>query len=110
MNNRMEKKPLEILSDLVTKAHTNIQADTDINPVVSVTQKMRSAGFAADVMMIDCLKSKKRILIILHDAEPESLSFQLCSMESDPGDEYSNLALDQISREWLYQLIVDYFS
>lgn len=110
MNNRMEKTPLETLSDLVTEAHTNIQADTDINPVVSVTQKMRSAGFAADVMMIDCLKTKRRLLIILHDSQPDSLNYQRCMIDKDPGDEYLSLPLNQLTADWLYQLIADYFA
>lgn len=107
----MNKEPLELLSDLVTEAHTKIQADfSDINPVVSVSRKMRSVGIPADVMMVDCLKSGKRILIILNDTQPNAFSHQFCMKDEDPSDDFTLQSIDTLSSKLLYEWMRDYFS
>ena len=59
---------LKILCDFATEAHERVQLNhADIDPIVGVHHKMRDAGFPADVMTIDCLKTGKRIILILND-------------------------------------------
>ena len=83
------EKNLELLSDYVTDAHTRIQKTFDnINPVVGVSRGMRSVGIPADAMTIDCLKSGKRIIIILHDETPEILQYQFAYKDKDPAEEF----------------------
>lgn len=107
----MKKSPLELLSDFVTDAHTKIQKNyQDINPVVSVSRKMRSVGIPADAMTIDCLKSRKRILIVLHDEHADTFSYQFCMKDEDPSDSFIRLALDELSIDLLYEWMSEYFS
>lgn len=107
----MSKTPLEILSDTVTESHKKIQNDFEmINPVVSVTTKMRTVGIPADVMMIDCLQTKKRILIVLNDEQPDSFSYQFCMKEEDPLDQFTALPLSDLTETLLYDWMAGYFS
>lgn len=104
-------KHLKTLCDLATEAHTRIQQDfKDINPVVSVNQKMRDNGMPADIMTIDCLKSGKRIIVVLHDQQPDSLNYQFCFKDKDPSDDFNNLPFDQLTADLIYGWIKDYFS
>jgi len=106
----LSEKNLKILCDLTTEAHTRIQQDfKNINPVVGVSQKMRDIGVPADAMTIDCLKTGKRIIIILHDQEPDVVHYQLCFMEKNPGDEFKKLPINELSTQILYDWIKDYF-
>ena len=108
---RMNKPPLEILSDIATEAHTQIQKNfADINPVVSVNRKMRTAGIPADAMTIDCLKSSKRILIVLHDQQPETLNYQFGYKDKDPENTFTPIPISELSTSVMYEWISEYFS
>jgi len=107
----VSEKNLEILSDLVTEAHSRIQQDFEsINPVIGVSRGMRSVGIPADAMTIDCLKTGKRIIVILHDEQPETLQYQFSYKAVDPSDEFKILAFKELSDQVLYNWIKEYFS
>lgn len=107
----MSKRHLERLSDLASEAHARIQQDfKDINPVVGISQGMRSAGIPADAMTIDCLKTGKRIIIILHDQHPEIIQYQFSFKAKDPEDEFETLQFVDLTAQIMYQWMKDYFS
>ncbi len=102
---------LEALCELATASHTRIQQDfKTIDPVVGVSQKMRANGIPADAMTIDCLRSGKRIIIILHDLQPELLSYQLSFKERDPSDEFEQIPFAEFDEAMLYGWMKSYFS
>lgn len=102
---------IEHICDAVEVAHARIQQDFNhINPVVAVNSKMRSAGIAADLMTIDCLKSGKRILIVVHDALPETVDYQFCRRDADPHDEFERIALENLTAQQLYNWMKETFS
>lgn len=99
------------LSDIASEAHKKIQQDfADINPVIGVMQGMRKQGIPADVMTIDCLVSKKRILVVLHDEAPGIIRYQFTASDQDPGDEYQQIASSDVTIETIYNWIKGYFS
>lgn len=107
----MTDTALKELSELATQAHTRIQQDfAHIDPIVGVSRSMRKNGVPADAMTIDCLKSKKRIIIILHDLEPDILHYQLSFIDKDPAEEFASLAFKDLTPELLYDWIKNYFS
>lgn len=102
---------LQQLSDTVTEAHTNIQKDfKDIDPIVGVSRSMRKSGVPADAMTIDCLKTKKRIIMVLHDLQPEVIHYQFSFMDQDPEDVFESMAFDKVTQSVLYNWMRDYFS
>ncbi len=107
----VSEKNLEILSDLVTEAHSRIQNDfKHINPLVGVSRGMRSVGIPADAMTIDCLRTGKRIIVILHDEQPETLQYQFSYKAEDPGEEFKVLEFKVLSDQVLYDWMKEYFS
>lgn len=111
MRKVLSKKHLEVLSDLVTEAHTRIQQDfKDINPVVGISRGMRSVGIPADAMTIDCLQTGKRIIIVLHDQQPEIIQYQFSFKVKDPDEEFESLLFDNLTVQIIYQWMKDYFS
>ena len=107
----MSKSRLEILSDCAEEAHTRIQKDfLNINPIVGLHKGMRDIGFPADTMTIDCLKTQRRIILILHDEQPDILSYQFAYRDRDPSDDFEALAFDEITTQLLYDWIAKYFS
>ena len=107
----MSEKNLEILSNLVTDAHSRIQNDFEnLNPIVGVSRGMRSIGIPADAMTIDCLKTGKRIIIILHDQQPEVLQYQFSFKAEDPAEEFMTLAIKELSVQILYDWMKEYFN
>lgn len=106
----MNDQPLALLSEIATETHTLIQKDfKDINPVVGVSRNMRSQGIPADAMTIDCLKTGKRIILILHDDNPDVVMYQFSFKADDPSDEFINIPLNQLTVQKLYSWIQDYF-
>lgn len=103
--------PLETLSNYVTEAHTRIQNDFGhINPVVGVSRKLRSMGIMADMITIDCLKSQKRIIVILQDEMPGIVRYQFSFIKEDPSDEFEVIQLTEMTQNNFYTWMKDYFS
>lgn len=107
----MTDKNLKILCDIATQAHSRIKQDfEEIDPIVGVSQKMRESGIAADVMTIDCLRSGKRIILILHDQLPDIISYQFTFKAQDPAEQFEHVPLAELSTDKLYDWMKDYFS
>lgn len=103
--------PLETLSNYVTEAHTRIQNDFSyINPVVGVSRKLRNMGIMADMMTIDCLKSQKRIIVILQDEMPGVVRYQFSFIKEDPSDEFEMIQLSEMTQNNFYIWMKEYFS
>ena len=107
----MPEDPLKTLSDQITEAHTKIQhAHQHINPVVAVRRGLRDTGIPADVMTVDCLRTRKRIMMILHDKEPGTLLYQFGRLDIEASDEFQRKALSDVGVEVLFDWMESYFS
>ena len=107
----MSEDPLKALSDMASDAHARIQATHEqINPVVGVRRKMRDAGIPADVMTIDCLRTRRRINLILHDEQPGVLLYQFITIEDEVKDDFRSMAFSQVNTQTLYDWIERYFA
>lgn len=107
----MSEAALEALSDMITEAHTRIQqAYEHINPVVGVRRGMRDVGIPADAMTIDCLQTRGRIVLILHDEQPGVLLYQFGTIDEDAGEDFQRVDLAEVSAETLFAWMQDYFS
>lgn len=106
----MSEDPLKALSDMASDAHARIQAAHEhINPVVEVRRGMRDAGIPADVMTIDCLRTRRRINLILHDEQPGTLLYQFVTIEDEVGDRFQSMALADVTVQTLVDWIQGYF-
>lgn len=106
----MIDKRLQLLCDVATEAHTRIQHDfKQIDPVVGVSQNMRANGIPADAMTIDCLRSGKRIIIILHDEQPDNISYQFSFKNKDPATEFEQMSFAELTADTVYGWIASYF-
>lgn len=106
----MSEDPLKALSDMASDAHARIQAAHEhINPVVEVRRGMRDAGIPADVMTIDCLRTRRRITLILHDEQPGILLYQFVTIDDEVGDDFRQVALSDVDTTMLFEWIQDYF-
>jgi len=107
----LEDTPIKQLCDVVEQAHAKIQDDfRNINPIVGVNKQMRSVGIPTDLMTIDCLKSGKRILLVLHDAQPEIAQYQFCLRDEDPVDEFETIAMENLTVQQVYDWMKQTFS
>lgn len=106
----MTEDPLKALSDMASEAHARIQASYEhINPVVEVRRGMRDAGILADVMTIDCLRTRRRINLILHDEQPGVLLYQFITIEDEVGDDFQSMTLSELDAQKLFQWMGEYF-
>ena len=106
-----ENTPIKQICDAAEVAHAKIQQDfAHINPVVAVNKQMRNIGIATDLMTIDCLKSGKRILLVLHDAQPDMVDYQFCLRDEDPTDEFERIPLADLTTARLYTWMKKTFS
>lgn len=103
-------KNLELLYAIATESHARIQKDfADINPMVGVNQNMREMGVPADVMTVDCLKSGKRIILILHDHHSDIIRYQFAFKDKDPDGKFEEIPFTELTADKLYNWIVHYF-
>ena len=107
----LQNERLVKLLEIATDAHSKIQADfNNIDPVIGVSQKMRALGIPTDVMTIDCLKSGKRILVVLNDQDPDNVDYQYTFKQEDPAEEFLQLPYTDMSSSVMYNWIKDYFA
>jgi len=98
------------LADIAAAAQTQIQnAFSNLDPVVNISRAMRKSGFPADTMTIECLTSKKRILFIYHDDQPQQLKLQYGYSDQDPGEEYIYVSLEEFTQDNIVNWIKAYF-
>ena len=64
----------------------------------------------ADVMTIDCLRSGKRILLILNDEQPNDISYQLTFKDKEPDEMFTSIPFDKLTTNVLYSWIKNYFA
>ncbi len=106
----MSEDPLKTLSDRVHDAHFRIQAAHQrVNPVVAVRRGMRDAGIPADVMTLDCLRTRRRITLILHDEQPGVVLYQFVTMEEEVGNDFKQMPLSEVNDRILFDWMQDYF-
>ena len=106
----MSEDPLKALSEMASDAHARIQISHEhINPVVEVRRGMRDSGIPADVMTIDCLRTRRRITLILHDQQPGVLLYQFITMEEEVGNDFQSMAFSEMDGQKLFQWIEEYF-
>lgn len=106
----MSEDPLKALSDMASDAHSRIQAAHEhINPVVEVRRGMRDAGIPADVMTIDCLRTRRRMNLILHDEQPGVLLYQFVTIDDEVGDNFQSMPLADVTVQTLVDWMQDYF-
>ncbi len=107
----MSTTALSQLSDIASATHAKVQQEhAHINPVVGVSKNMRTNGIPADVMTIDCLKSGKRIILILHDQQADKVMYQFAYRDRDPESTFQEIPLNALTATTLYTWVVDYFS
>ncbi|MDX1587358.1 MAG: hypothetical protein R3296_00335 [Oleiphilaceae bacterium] len=110
MSGDAPEDPLKVLSDLASDAHALIQQNhAAINPVVEVRRGMRDNGIPADAMTIDCLNTRRRILLILHDGEPGLLLYNFGSLDEEAGVEFERKPLRELTVTTLHDWMRDYF-
>ena len=107
----MTHKNMQKLCDIATEAHTRFQQEIlDIDPIVGVNQGMRKSGIPADAMTIDCLKNGKRIILILHDEQPDLISYQFSWREKDPGSSFKKIPFDELSDDLVLEWMKSYLA
>lgn len=101
---------MKALSDMASDAHARIQDRYEhINPVVGVRRGMRDVGIPADVMTIDCLRTQRRINLILHDEQPGVLLYQFITIEDEADDDFQSVAFSEVDTQKLVQWMEAYF-
>ena len=100
------------LANLAEAAQKEIQAEYhSINPVIGINTGLRKAGYPADLLTIDDIdKTRKRIILMIHDDQPDIVGYQLSSIEEDPGTEFKNWPLDQVEQSRIKSWIIETFS
>ena len=71
---------------------------------------MRKAGVPADLMTIDCLKSGKRIIIILSDLEPTHINYQFSFKNIDFNNQFEQIDANELSATIIYTWMNEYFT
>ena len=95
---------------MASDAHARIQqAHQHINPVVGVRRGMREVGIPADAMTIDCLRTRRRIMLVLHDEQPGVLLYQFVTIDEEVGNEFQQMPFGDLNVKTLFDWMQDYF-
>lgn len=76
---------LKVLSELVAKANDMLYDKVDdIDTLMGIMDKtLRAQGIKADAITIDCIALDKKIVLLLHDDNPDRVSVALGNKEGD---------------------------
>ncbi len=99
------------LAELAQEAQAQIQCDFNhIDPIIGILKSLRPAGIPADALTIDCLNTKKRIALILHDENPQVIAYQFGYSDKDTDTAYERIPLQAVTANQIYTWIKEYFS
>jgi len=70
---------------------------------------MRKASVPADIMTIECLRTDKRIILVLHDQQQDIVNYQFCFRNKDPQGEYKQIKSELLTAQILFEWMRDYF-
>ncbi|MEE3157371.1 MAG: hypothetical protein VX301_04050, partial [Pseudomonadota bacterium] len=62
------------------------------------------------VLTLDCLRTQRRITLILHDQHPGVVLYQFVTREEEVGGEFKQIALAEMSSQTLFDWMQDYFA
>ena len=94
------------LADIAGLAQQKVQAQSKIDPIISINRQMRQQGFATDVLTIDHITTNCRILFIIQDHQPNTISYQCTQIDSEPATEFESVALADMDIEFFTQLML----
>ena len=107
----MSEENLFKLSGMAATAQAEIQKNyKGVDPIIGLIRNLRASGFPADAMTIDCLKSGKRITLVLHDDKPGEVAYQFGFRDKDPDMDFEYLAFDKVTKDQLYAWIKEYIA
>ena len=107
----MTHKNLHKLCDIATEAHARFQLEiAEIDPIVGVSQNMRANGVPADAVTIDCLNNDKRIILVLHDEQPDLIHYQFAWRDRDPENNFTEISFDDVTTETIYEWMKSYLA
>ena len=100
------KTSLKNLSEIVAKANDLLYSKFDnIDTLMGIIDKsLRNQGIKADAVTVDCVSADKKILILIHDEKPNSVTIVL---GNKTGDIYSTseYPMSEISEEFLLEIM-----
>lgn len=106
----MTQKSIFNITDFASEVHERIAGEGLLmQPVFEIRQNMRDSGFAADLLTIDCHKTRKRILCVFHDDKADTVLKENGFMDQEPKMVFDEVRLDSITADVLYGWVVSYF-
>jgi hypothetical protein len=113
----VDKDHGELIMDIYALAEIAEAAQIDVqkrcpllDPIIGVSRALREAGFAVDLMTIDCWKSGKRITLLVNDEQPGEIGYQQGLRDRAPDTEFTPLPAAELTVPQLSLWIRDYFS
>ena len=97
------------LADIAALAQKTIQSQSQIDPIISINRQMRKQGFTTDVLTIDHLATNCRILFIIQDQQPNTVSYQCTQIDSEPAAQYQQMPLTKMDIDFFVQLMLQAF-
>lgn len=105
-----QSDPIYRLADTAGLAQARFQQDfKDVDPVVGIMRSLRDSGFAADAMTIDCMRSGKRIICIMHDDNPGVVDYQFGDRDKDPDMNFLKISKSELTQVQFYDWMKKYF-
>ncbi len=105
-----DNDPIYQLADIAGLAQADFQRDfKEIDPVVGIMRSLRDSGFAADALTIDCIRSGRRIICILHDNNPDAVEYQFGHRDKDPDMNFKKIAKNDLTKAQFYGWMKRYF-
>ena len=104
----MAEEPLKSLSDMASEATPAFRRRTSTS--IPWWRCVGAAmGIPADVMTIDCLRTRRRITLILHDGQPGVFLYQFVTIDDEVGNDFQQKPMSEMSTQLLFDWMEDYF-
>ena len=93
------------LADIAALAQQHVQNTSNIDTMIIINRKKSQQVFAVDLLLIDHLKTNKRIIILFQDNQPNQISFQFSSIQAEPNDDYQTLAVEKANQNFFTSIM-----
>lgn len=106
----MNTEDLETISDRATSAQAEFKREyRTINIQAGLITSLRAQGIAADAVVLDCQDTGRRMVLMVRDAEPGKVAYQLANRNEDQEANPMILPIDKLQVPEIVELMKQHF-
>ena len=99
------------LADIAQTAQQKFQQQNgQVDPIIGISSNLRKRGFGADILTIDTLNSKLRLLFLVADDQPDQVGWLVNVKKQEPSLDFQYLPVQDFTEDRFLALMTEHLA